>query len=762
MDINQTLRASYEESKRIIKEAQANNKLVLFVGAGASIDSKMPSWKEAIGEVKKRLGIKENDYLKIPQYYYDARGKKEYTALMRKIFKYGQPLSTSTVHKKIMQFNASTIITTNYDHLIEQASEENAEVRQVISCDSDLPYETASKELIKMHGDFEHDNFVLKEDDYLHYSSNFKLIENYIKSIIGSKVILFLGYSFNDPDIKQIFTWVKDILKKDFQRAYLINVDDEYDPNKEEYYKNLGINVIFAKAWLDDTKNMDQSKLLIGTLDKILSPEELEPVEAIYEKLKDLYDLHYIYKKYIADAFGNYGVAIDQNNYLCVKNSQGTQVLSDIYTANPDEESTYIKKLRKIIARSDVKGYVLNNKSVEIEKKDKSPEWVNAVFNFDIETLRKIRTDNENFLNENDPEMYLVQASISYYLRDYLASYRYLKQASKYFYRNQSYVYYFISETNKKYLSKIILNSTKYAGIKHDKILKQIKNETSGILLDRTLKSLPNVSDDEFLNDISRFTISYYVFQDLYGKNNQLKDEANTSFLIHMRPAAYIQIEKDTIDFFKYELKNYLLLDEYLQNINIYRMYISGKLLSTSSPDRKDELMFDGMMTAHNIHSSNLSKFDLFVILKYVGGSEGIQKLFSDYSIGNIEVNDDGLSYLNVIADNIMKTKSKTSSNITYWNLITLCGYIKLTQHAVDEILESMASGIKYNDFYLNRNIIINFINNARHQNLLTRRITYLKKILDEVLNKAVTRGYVDYEHLIRVLGFSIKELGNY
>lgn len=123
MDINQTLRASYEESKRIIKEAQANNKLVLFVGAGASIDSKMPSWKEAIGKVKKRLGIKENDYLKIPQYYYDARGKKEYTALMRKIFKYGQPLSTSTVHKKIMQFNASTIITTNYDHLIEQASE---------------------------------------------------------------------------------------------------------------------------------------------------------------------------------------------------------------------------------------------------------------------------------------------------------------------------------------------------------------------------------------------------------------------------------------------------------------------------------------------------------------------------------------------------------------------------------------------------------------------------------------------------------------
>ena len=41
----------------------------------------------------------------------------------------------------------------------------------------------AEKEIIKMHGDFEHDNFVLKEDDYLSYSENFKLIETYIKSL---------------------------------------------------------------------------------------------------------------------------------------------------------------------------------------------------------------------------------------------------------------------------------------------------------------------------------------------------------------------------------------------------------------------------------------------------------------------------------------------------------------------------------------------------------------------------------------------------
>ena len=757
MDINQTLRASYEESKKIIKEAQANNKLVLFVGAGASIDSKMPSWKEAIGKVKKRLGIKENDYLKIPQYYYDARGKKEYTALMRKIFKYGQPLSTSTVHKKIMQFNASTIITTNYDHLIEQASEENAEVRQVISCDSDLPYETASKELIKMHGDFEHDNFVLKEDDYLHYSSNFKLIENYIKSIIGSKVILFLGYSFNDPDIKQIFTWVKDILKKDFQRAYLINVDDEYDPNKEEYYKNLGINVIFAKAWLDDTKNMDQSKLLIGTLDKILLPEELEPVEAIYEKLKDLYDLHYIYKKYIADAFGNYGVAIDQNNYLYARNSQGSKILSDIYDADSNEHT---EKLRDIIEHSDIKGYLLNDKTIELNKENVIAQWAKSVFNFDFEKLRKIRSENDNFLNENNPEMYLVQASISYYLEDYIASYNYLKQASKYFYHNQLYVYYFISEVNKKYLSKLIPKPIKDSDTEKNKLLEKIKSETDGINLDRILRSLPNINNDEFLNDILQFTISYSVFQSLYNKSIQSKKEANTNYIIYSGPAAYEQLQSDTIDFFKYELENHLLLDHFQLNVDVYKMYIRGKLLSTSSPDKKDELLFGRTIIEHNVHSKALNKFDLYIILKYMGNAASIRELFNSYSIININVNDDGLNYLNIIVDNILKTKNKKLLNINYWNLIALCGRINLTQDVVDKILESMIHDINYDNFSQNQNIIIDFVNNARHQKLLIGRITYLKKILDEALREMISRERTDYEHLVKVLGFSIKELG--
>lgn len=58
----------YAEEIRLLREAMLNKKLVVFVGAGISIDSGMPSWSEAITDIAKKLGISEDDldYMKIP------------------------------------------------------------------------------------------------------------------------------------------------------------------------------------------------------------------------------------------------------------------------------------------------------------------------------------------------------------------------------------------------------------------------------------------------------------------------------------------------------------------------------------------------------------------------------------------------------------------------------------------------------------------------------------------------------------------------
>jgi NAD-dependent SIR2 family protein deacetylase len=106
------LKSSYEESRRLIRSAMQDGNLVIFVGAGTSIESGVPSWKSAIRRIADRLGIKASDAdtLKISQYYFNARGKKDYTAFMREIFRYNIPLRTTDVHDAFLRFNTGTII----------------------------------------------------------------------------------------------------------------------------------------------------------------------------------------------------------------------------------------------------------------------------------------------------------------------------------------------------------------------------------------------------------------------------------------------------------------------------------------------------------------------------------------------------------------------------------------------------------------------------------------------------------------------------
>ena len=63
------------------------------------------------------------------------------------------------------------IITTNYDTLIE----DEIKNLQIVSKDEDLPYTNSNKMLIKMHGDFENKNIVLKKSDYNKYSTIYRL-----------------------------------------------------------------------------------------------------------------------------------------------------------------------------------------------------------------------------------------------------------------------------------------------------------------------------------------------------------------------------------------------------------------------------------------------------------------------------------------------------------------------------------------------------------------------------------------------------------
>ncbi|UWS33053.1 SIR2 family protein [Erwinia pyrifoliae] len=236
---------SFPESdlKEILRSSLAN-KLVFFIGAGFSKFSeteliKLPDWNELISELKEELNLpNENDYLKVAQLYYLKFGQHSYVQRIQASIK---DLDPSFMHRNLFNLNPRYIITTNWDTLIEKTAIELGLAYDLVSSDSDLAQSQLDKKIIKMHGDFKQHNFVFKEDDYLQYNQNFPLIENYIKGIFSTCTIIFLGYSYNDYNLKQIVSWIANISKATPKKYLLQKIFDE---TQAHYLKGHGISLL--------------------------------------------------------------------------------------------------------------------------------------------------------------------------------------------------------------------------------------------------------------------------------------------------------------------------------------------------------------------------------------------------------------------------------------------------------------------------------------------------------------------------------------
>ncbi|MBL0597995.1 SIR2 family protein [Aeromonas jandaei] len=240
--LNQLSFSEYDLNE--ILTASQFNKLVLFIGAGFSKFSetelvKIPTWSELISELKDDLGLPdESDFLKIAQLYFLKYGQHSYVKKIKSSIK---DLEPSFFHKQLFELNPHYIITTNWDGLLEKTAQDLGLAYDLVSSDVDLAQSHLDKKIIKMHGDFRQNNFVFKEDDYLQYSQNFPLIENFIKGIFSTSTVVFLGYSYNDYDLKQIVSWVTTISKAT-PRKYLLQKN--HDDAQALYLRNHGISLL--------------------------------------------------------------------------------------------------------------------------------------------------------------------------------------------------------------------------------------------------------------------------------------------------------------------------------------------------------------------------------------------------------------------------------------------------------------------------------------------------------------------------------------
>lgn len=634
----------YSEDFRRLNKSMLEQKLVVFVGAGVSMGSGLLSWNGLTNEIKKTLGdtsFTQNDNTIIPQLYYNSRGKKEYIELIKDLL-FNSDIKPNIIHDKIVKLKPRYVITTNYDNLIEKAFYNNGEFLDVVERDSDLPYVQSDRMIIKMHGGFKYNNFVLKEDDYLSYHNNFILIENYIKALFSRYTILFIGYSFNDPDTKQILNWVRDILKEDQQRAYLIDIEHDADQQIHEYYKNMGINLIYAKQF----KNIptDKTEITSLILDKIIMPQ-YNQIAVLNERLK-VYDIfNYIPTNYIYEQIRKIYLCyiVNNNLYFYEDNDQIDPSAIKSYLQDDDLNSQYIYILSSLQKSSIEK--------IIFEKHDKFKYDINHFFD-DISLFEEF-----NYCSIKEKSQTIKQTSFKdrmflaycfYYLKDYCKSYSMLSTISDNCLKKGEIDKYVMSEINRINVGKLLVNdySLKIENEEKSRIEKEIYSKNNN---NTYYMYLSNTEKNDIIEDLISLRFIYKSTSEIINIGKTVEEESRTDYIVHSDLPAYKKIEQQVKELYLYMQLNFLLLNVYSETQNLYTMFIDSLLLSLSTKkDIKNNFMHG---KSENIVLDKLSRFDVMIICRFVPFKE-LRSLILKYKIENIALNKESIMYLKLILNN--------------------------------------------------------------------------------------------------------------
>ena len=206
---------------------------VLFVGAGASIEAGAPSAQEMARELSEKYlqGEHQEEPLSKVTSYIETKPGLGRRLIIDYLINRLSPLKPSKAHFLLPKFKWPAIYTTNYDTLIEQAYERaGIKYKSIISgCDlvTDMTDYYSYVLLYKPHGCISRPAvsetpIIITEDDYHSVADNRKAIYRQLEVYKYKSVFLFIGYSFSDFNLSQIWFDVLKELGRFSQWAYTL------------------------------------------------------------------------------------------------------------------------------------------------------------------------------------------------------------------------------------------------------------------------------------------------------------------------------------------------------------------------------------------------------------------------------------------------------------------------------------------------------------------------------------------------------------
>jgi SIR2-like domain len=201
-------------------------RVIPFIGAGASMsvrwmaddeERRGPSWPELVDQAAKWLGFDSPELarargtdLQILEYFklkHSHQIAKLTNWLARSMIPPDEALQQSSIHRELAALGECRIFyTTNYDNFIERAFELHGRRAETVVLESQMGGPRRECEVIKFHGDLDHpDQIVLTESDYERRLSLSTALDQRLRGDLLGRVILFIGYSFRDPNVSYLF-----------------------------------------------------------------------------------------------------------------------------------------------------------------------------------------------------------------------------------------------------------------------------------------------------------------------------------------------------------------------------------------------------------------------------------------------------------------------------------------------------------------------------------------------------------------------------
>ncbi len=264
--------------------------VVPFLGAGISVAGGFPTWKNHLRQQGKTAGIDSNhidkllddgQYETVISEIEEKRGREVFTQEVRDAFNHRG--SIPDVVKRITELFFATIITTNYDRLIEHAyRKEHKHAVHVINCMNNMkeaPFDKVN--IYKLHGDIEKPKqCILSKDQYNQaYGVNTldkgKSIPTFLAHHFTNSNLLFLGCSLNNDRTIQVFKAVMAQLGEKPQHFSIEQAPDDINKlvDRNAQLANLGITAI----WFEKERFEYVEKILSFTNQEFRIRQQLVP-----------------------------------------------------------------------------------------------------------------------------------------------------------------------------------------------------------------------------------------------------------------------------------------------------------------------------------------------------------------------------------------------------------------------------------------------------------------------------------------------------